>query len=113
MKTGIAILMMCAALVAGAEEYVLETPVQVWAEETVRSKQIMATSYRVEQLSILRLPGGGLQCRAILVISDGTNSYRRVLTATQEQLIAAIGADALAALVRSMGETVGKVLEAQ
>ena len=79
-------------------------------EETVRTKTIVATGFDVEQMSILRLPEGGLRCRAILKVSDGTNTYRRNLTADSPQIAAAIGAENLAALETNIGGIIGALL---
>lgn len=84
--------------------------IPVWVEETVYNREITATGFDVEQLSILRLPDGGLQCRATLAVSDGTNTYRRMITATNEELEAAIGAPNLAALMGSIGGIIGALL---
>lgn len=84
--------------------------IAVGVEETVRSKTITATGFDVEQLSILRLPEGGLRCRAVLQISDGTNSYRRMLTADTAELADAIGSENLAALESQIGQIIGTIL---
>lgn len=84
--------------------------IPVWVEETVCNRQINATGFDVEQLSILRLPDGGLQCRATLAVSDGTSVFRKMVTATNEELEAAIGAANLAALMGSIGNIIGALL---
>ncbi len=91
-------------------EYELTNSVPVMVEARTFVKSIVATSYKIDQLSILRLPDGGIQCRVTLIISDGVDEYRRVIAVDREELIEALGEDYLAALIDDLGEAVGAIL---
>jgi len=113
MKKTLLVWALCIAGVspALAADYTLPD-IRVGVEASQYMKTITATGYDVEQLSILRLPGGGggLRCRAKLQITDGTNTYSRTLAITEEDLAAAIGTTNLAAYVEQTGNMVGAIL---
>jgi len=105
------ILVLCIAgiLPAFAADYELPD-IRVGVEASQYMKTITATGYDVEQLSILRLPGGGLRCRAKLQITDGTNTYPLTVAIDEKIIAAAIGTTNLAAYVEQTGNMVGAIL---
>jgi len=105
------ILVLCIAGVSPAFAADYELPaVRVGVEASQYMKTITATGYDVEQLSILRLPGGGLRCRAKLQITDGTNTYARVVAVDTGDLVDAVGAATIQTMVDQIGTLLGAVL---
>ncbi len=84
--------------------------IRVGVEASQYMKTIIAKGYDVEQLSILRLPGGGLRCRAKLQVTDGTNTYPLTVAIDEKIIAAAIGTTNLAAYVEQTGNMVGAIL---
>jgi len=106
-----AIISLATVLLAG--EYVFPQPVPVWAEETVRIRQVQAVSITVEQASLLRLKDGSISARATVSVFDGSNTFCRVVAVDEKRVGEVIGTNRTVELVASLDEIFAAVLAAE
>jgi hypothetical protein len=113
MKRLLFLIVASVAALCGAAQYLYPQPVPVWAEETTRERQIMAVSVNVDQCSLMKLADGTLSARAVCSVSDGTNTFKRVIMTNQAQFAAVIGAEQTAQLAAQLDMIFAAILAAE